>query len=259
MVPAPLPAFLRTNPYPRPLTEGLFYREKMKAIHRVAPRQAVTRVLEIGGGRSGLASRLFPGARVTNLDLDPAYGTDRIDGSPFVAADATRLPFPDGAFDVVTLFDVLEHIEADRAAAQEALRVLKPGGWVMVSSPNEQWRFPYHRAFRRICPTDREVMDEWGHVRRGYELPELDDLFGRTHVARATFINPVTVVHHDLAFSNLPTGVKRAALCRDRTGGVAGRVAAPPRRDGHRDGRCVAGREHGDLSGRTGGRHPPLG
>jgi glycosyltransferase involved in cell wall biosynthesis/SAM-dependent methyltransferase len=209
---APRAAFLRSNPYPRPLTEGLFYREKMKAIHRIAPHEPVGRVLEIGGGRSGLATRLFPGARVTNLDLDPAYGADRTDGSPFVAADATRLPFPTGAFDVVTLFDVLEHIEDDRDAAREALRVVRPGGWVLASSPNESWRFPYHAALRRVCPAEQEVMAEWGHVRRGYRLEDLDDLFGRYHTGRATFITPVTVVNHDLAFSKLPRRVKRAAL-----------------------------------------------
>ena len=48
----------------------------MKAIHRVAPAEGAERVLEIGGGRSGLAAKLFPGARVVNMDLDPVYGDE---------------------------------------------------------------------------------------------------------------------------------------------------------------------------------------
>jgi SAM-dependent methyltransferase len=210
--PADRSSFLAANPFPRPLTEGLYYREKMKAIHRVVPDAPVREVLEIGGGRSGLASKLFPGAAIVNLDLDPIYGHDRTVGAPFVAGDATQLPFPDGAFDVVTLFDVLEHIPDDRAAAQEALRVLKPGGWVLATSPNERWRFPYYAPLRRFCPSEQDVMDEWGHVRRGYRLDDMDDLFGLRHEASATFINPVSVVNHDVAFSNLPVRVKRAAL-----------------------------------------------
>jgi hypothetical protein len=55
-------------------------------------------------------------------------------------------------------------------------------------------------------------MAEWGHVRRGYHLSELDRLFGREHETSATFINPVTVVAHDLSFSTLPARVRRAAL-----------------------------------------------
>jgi glycosyltransferase involved in cell wall biosynthesis/SAM-dependent methyltransferase len=203
-------AFLRSNPYPRPLTEGLFYREKMKAIHRVAPADGVERVLEIGGGRSGLAAKLFPGARVVNMDLDPVYGDDPRRSAPFVVADATRLPFRDGALDVVTFFDVLEHIPDDASAVREAQRIAR--GSVLVTSPNERWRFPYHRAFRRFSPTDLDVMAEWGHVRRGYHLSELDRLFGRQHETSATFINPVTVVAHDLSFSTLPARVRRAAL-----------------------------------------------
>ena len=67
-----------------------------------------------------------------------AHGQDPATSAPFVLADATRLPFRTDAFDVVTFFDVLEHIEDDRAAALEALRTSR--GWVLASSPNERGR-----------------------------------------------------------------------------------------------------------------------
>lgn len=51
-----------------------------------------------------------------------------------VAAEA--LPFPDGAFDVVVMSDVLEHVDNDRAALAEALRVVAPNGLLLVSLPN---------------------------------------------------------------------------------------------------------------------------
>ena len=84
-------------------------------------------------------------------------------------------------------------------------------------------------------------MDEWGHVRRGYRLDELDGLFGHVHERRATFINPVTVVNDDLAFSNLPRRVKRAAVAGHRTGRVDGGVAPPSGWRRHRDRGRVAG------------------
>src|SRR5436309_15628903 len=65
--------FLNRNPFPKPLLDGFFYREKMRAIHDVAPDEPLEEVLEIGGGRSGLTALLYPGARVLNLDRDAAY------------------------------------------------------------------------------------------------------------------------------------------------------------------------------------------
>jgi hypothetical protein len=69
---ARLGAFLSTNPYPRPLTQGFFYREKMRAIHRIAPDEAFRRILEVGGGQSGLTARLYPEAEVINLEINDA-------------------------------------------------------------------------------------------------------------------------------------------------------------------------------------------
>lgn len=207
---APLRAFLARNPFPNGLTDGLFYREKMRAIHRIAPGRlspanTSARVLEIGGGRSGLASLLYPDARVTTLDRDRTLlgqGPSADTADP-VCADACRLPFPDGVFDVVTLFDVLEHIEDDATAAREALRVTRPGGWLLVSTPGADWHYPYYRAMQRWCPPESSLMQEWGHVRRGYRNDVLVGLFGATPAVSATFINPLTAVFHDIAFSHL--------------------------------------------------------
>jgi SAM-dependent methyltransferase len=204
---APLGQFLSRNPFPNGLTDGLFYREKMRAIHRVAPAgiKRPGRILEIGGGRSGLASILYPKADIITLDLDFELGKHQPDWarSTFVCGDACALPFADDSFDVVTLFDVLEHIEDDRRAAREALRVVRPGGYVLVSTPKASWRYPYFRIMKPYCPHESELMEEWGHVRRGYRDPELAALFDRPPERRATFINPVTAFFHDVAFSRL--------------------------------------------------------
>lgn len=211
---ARLGAFLRQNPFPRPLTEGFFYREKMRAIHRVSPELPLREILEVGGGQSGMARMLYPNAHVTTVDMDPCFADSPVnqgDRVTFVNADATALPFPDASFDAVTFFDVLEHVPDDSAAAREALRVLRPGGWIMVSSPNLDWRSPYHRIMQPICPDDREMMDRWAHVRRGYDSEGLERLFGGPADRCADFINPITVIGHDMAFSYLPAGTRRLA------------------------------------------------
>ncbi|MEU8246007.1 class I SAM-dependent methyltransferase [Nonomuraea sp. NPDC048916] len=52
-----------------------------------------------------------------------------------IHADARDLPLPDGWFDLVLAFDVLEHIEEDDRAAGEIVRVLRPGGTALITVP----------------------------------------------------------------------------------------------------------------------------
>jgi SAM-dependent methyltransferase len=204
--------FLNQNPFPGPLTDGLFYREKMRAIHRIAPDLPFRRILEVGGGRSGLTALLYPNAEVVNLDFDPSHATapcNRQDRVRFVCADATKLPFAPATFDAVTMFDLLEHVPAHEQVAAEAWRVLRPDGYILVSTPNDHWRFPYYRFMRPFCPTDIAMMAEWGHVRRGYALHELAQLFGRSPEATSTFINAMTALCHDVSFSKLKRGPRK--------------------------------------------------
>jgi SAM-dependent methyltransferase len=212
----PIAEFLASNPFPHPLTLGFFYREKMRAIHQVAPNQPLQDILEVGGGRSGLTTLLYPQSQVINLDLNPEYAQAPCNQQKrirFVCGDATALPFENQSFDAVTMFDLLEHVPDDRKAVSEALRVLRPGGFLLISTPNENWQFPYYGFMKSICPSEAEVMAEWGHVRRGYTLDELKNLIGLPCQNSATFINPLTVICHDVAFSNL-SHRKRQLICK---------------------------------------------
>jgi SAM-dependent methyltransferase len=78
-----------------------------------------------------------------------------------VNGDATRLPFPDGAFDRIIAAEVLEHIPADEAAIGELARVLRPGGTMAVTVP--AW------LAERVCWAITEEFHapfvEGGHVR----------------------------------------------------------------------------------------------
>lgn len=206
-----LPTFVKKNPFPQPLTTGFFYREKMRAIHRISPSSGLAEILEIGGGQSGLTTLLYPQAEVVNLDKDADYAEaacNQQSNVRFVCGDATALPFPDCSFDGVTMFDVVEHVEDDERAISEALRVLRPGGFLLLSTPNENWRFPYYKFMQPICPAEANVMNGWGHVRRGYSLERLQQLVGFSCADYATFINPRTSLAHDLTFSRLPKPLK---------------------------------------------------
>jgi SAM-dependent methyltransferase len=61
-----------------------------------------------------------------------------------VAGDACALPFDDESFDLVTSFDVLEHIEDDSLALRELARVLRPNGYLLVTVPAYRFLWSIH-------------------------------------------------------------------------------------------------------------------
>jgi ubiquinone/menaquinone biosynthesis C-methylase UbiE len=65
------------------------------------------------------------------------------------ACPAEEVDFPDNFFDIVFSNEVFEHVEDDAKAAQEALRILKPGGKLIVFTPNRGWPFETHGMFWR--------------------------------------------------------------------------------------------------------------
>ena len=207
--------FLARNPFPHPYTLGFFYREKMRAIHRVAPDDSGERVLEIGGGRGGLTKLLYPASQVTNIDMDASFATapvNLLEGVRFICGDATRLPFDDASFDMVTMFDVIEHVPDDVVAMREAWRVLRPGGTLLLSTPHDTWRYPHYGTLQRWTPNEKELFAEWGHVRRGYSREALERLVEHPCTAWATFISPGTALAHDIGWARIPESVRRALI-----------------------------------------------
>ena len=202
-----LRSFLARNPFGGPFTDGLFFRDKMRAIHEIAPDEPVSRLLEIGGGQSGLSALLYANAWVVNLDMDERFARSHCNRQPnvsFCTADATNLPFANASFDMVTMFDLLEHVQDDSRAANEAMRVLRPGGWLLISTPERlRWRYPYYRIFKPICPREEELFKEWGHVRRGYTIDELNFLLGMPAARGTSFINALLALSHDVSFSRV--------------------------------------------------------
>lgn len=231
---AAIKPFLKKNPFPGAFTDGLFFRDKMRAIHRIAPAAVTGPVLEIGGGRSGLTKLLYPRSEVTNLDLQGSFAgnaANRAPGLIFVQGDAASMPFEPESFGMVTMFDLLEHVPDDTAVARETLRVLRPGGHILVTTPHRlRWRYPSYRALQPISRNEVELMAEWGHVRRGYTEGEVEALFGLPVIARSTFVNPLLAISHDIAFSRLPKAGRlllhalaapasvAGYLCHDRLG-----------------------------------------
>lgn len=108
-----------------------------------------------------------PGLHYVTADLDPE--------NAMVAADVTRIPFPDACFDGIICSHVLEHVDDDRAALAELHRVLKPGGWAIVLAPVDESRETTLEDPEARTPQDRERL--YGH-------PEHVRLYGRDYADR---------------------------------------------------------------------------
>jgi 2-polyprenyl-3-methyl-5-hydroxy-6-metoxy-1,4-benzoquinol methylase len=61
------------------------------------------------------------------------------DAVEFVQADldVVPLPLPDASADVVTAVETIEHLENPRAFCRELSRIVRPGGWIVVTTPNQ--------------------------------------------------------------------------------------------------------------------------
>ena len=108
---------------------------RKKVLEKIDP-QSGEKVLDIaaGTGTSSMALKL-PGVEVVAADFSKgmlAEGKKRYPELEFVFADAMKLPFKNNEFDVVTMSFGLRNVQDRDKALHEFLRVLKPGGRLVI-------------------------------------------------------------------------------------------------------------------------------
>src|SRR5689334_9529787 len=129
-----------------------------------------SRVLDAGCGRYlRFSKELSDRATVFGIDMDSVLETDNA-GAPYaVRGDVGRLPFSSNHFDMVISRSVIEHLENPAAVFSEFWRVLRPGGKVVVITPN---KYDYVSVVAALTPyrVHRSL------VSRIFRVPE-DDVF----------------------------------------------------------------------------------
>ncbi len=117
----------------RPWRE-LMARERLADLRRFATSG---RLLEIGCSTGELLAVARPDFAATGVEADQknsriaqARGLDCFAGT---LADAH---FPDAHFDIAAMYHVIEHFVSPRAELRELHRVIRPGGWLVVETPN---------------------------------------------------------------------------------------------------------------------------
>jgi SAM-dependent methyltransferase len=122
---------------------------RLEMIIRAARERIKGRILENGCGVGMYVEHLSPlGGKVIGLEYDFERATEaRRNSLHLTNAAGESLPFPAGTFDLVLSHEVIEHVQDDRAAIREMVRVLKPGGRVIIFAPNRGYPFETHGIY----------------------------------------------------------------------------------------------------------------
>lgn len=89
-------------------------------------------------------------AYVEAFDIEYERAVDaRVETPHALVAAAEAIPYPSNQFDTILSHEVLEHVQDDRAAVVEMVRVLKPGGHLVIFVPNRWYPFETHGHYWR--------------------------------------------------------------------------------------------------------------
>jgi SAM-dependent methyltransferase len=161
------------------------------------------RVLENGCGVGMYLEHLTPHVgSIIGLEFDPERAQQAYNRSPSVViAAGEELPFQQLSFDAILSHEVLEHVRDDRCSVKEMVRVLKPGGIILLFIPNRGYPFETHGFYWRgryhfgNIPLINYLPSRWRnhlapHV-RAYSTNTLTQLLSNL---------PVKVLHQQIIF-----------------------------------------------------------
>ena len=189
----------RPDPFALPAREKaprrprlLSYVGRWGRARRWLPQDAL-RVLDIGCsfayGSAAIQAGGPEGRVVVGVERDPEHlagARERFAWITVLEADATALPVREGVADAVTMLDIVEHIDRPEAAINEARRVIRTGGVLIVSVPHRGLLhrldalnlYESLRRRRPHWPPLEEATESGGHEHRHFTVRELEDLLG---------------------------------------------------------------------------------
>lgn len=138
----------------------------LKAFVKVYPYSPP--VLDVGSGDvSYWYSPFFEGKEFKTLDPDPKY-KELVD----FKMDVCSMPHSlNNSFGVVLLFETLEHLPSPTCAFKSIFRVLKPGGYLLVSTVACYFMHRHPKDYWRFLPDGLELLcNNAGFINKGIKL-----------------------------------------------------------------------------------------
>lgn len=139
------------------------------------------RVLEIGCGRGGfscwLAQQVAQDTEIVAADfaatavrMGEAFAKEHgITAVTWEVGDIQRIAHPDASFDTVISCETIEHVPEPALAVRELARVLKPNGWLFLTTPNYVGLTGVYRSYLRL--TGRRYQEEGQPINNFNMLP----------------------------------------------------------------------------------------
>jgi len=122
---------------------------RMSMIKEAAEERLNGRILEDGCGVGSYLSRLAKDASLAaglEVEWERCREARQLGGEVLCGVGET-LPYPGNSFDLVLSHEVLEHVQDDRQSAKEIIRVLRPGGRLVLFVPNRGYPFETHGIY----------------------------------------------------------------------------------------------------------------
>lgn len=166
---------------------------RLRMIREAGEDRLQGRILDNGCGVGLYSLHLRQTAnQVVSLEYDFERAVIAHTNSPLtLSAAGEHLPFPAETFDLILSHEVLEHVEDDRLAVSEIMRVLRIGGRLVVFAPNRGYPFETHGIYWR------------GKYRFG-NIPLVNYLPKRVRDQLAPHVRVYTTMTLVALFQNLP-------------------------------------------------------
>src|SRR5262245_40211042 len=174
--------------------------------------------------------QFFPDAKITASDISDVAlerAQQRHPAASFISMTDERISLPDASFDLVTSIEVIEHVLDAHATMREIVRLAKPGGWIVLTTPcanrySLEWTYnfltggfkPSHDGYGKFSSEDpehlRRLKDE--HVRALFHEAgaKVDTIYHRAHVFS-------TIMTSMLVIRRLPLGFRTQIAYLDCT------------------------------------------
>ncbi len=134
-------------------------------------------ILDIGGYDGYISYNLkkkLPNLNITVVDIDKSgLKLAKQRGLNTLYASALNLPIESNQIDVVFCFSVIEHIRESEKLVREISRVLKKGGKIILTTPQQNGvSFPF------LSKKKIEIINKsWGHIYKGFSLKNIEKLY----------------------------------------------------------------------------------
>jgi len=133
------------------------------------------KVLDVGCGQGLMLSRLKTTYGINGVGIDVSKKSISYAKKNYLnkdleykVADATKIPYKDKSFDVVVSFDALEHIDDQKKTVTEMVRVLKPGGKLIIYTMSKDYEFTLDWVWEKM---GFDIMRRAAHIKELFVDP----------------------------------------------------------------------------------------